>query len=190
MSVVADAKAVAKLTLPELRIALRARGLSPAGARATLVERLLAGLQMGCEPVVVVAPQHASGCGSEALSASYARADGGLPEDGGFTGKARFAGEAAPDGVGVLLTRPPDGAPPPSPGPAPAALSAPAVAQAASSVFEEEGAVPVGGEGVQAAHVHVPHPSRVKDLAGHGIFTPIPQPVVPWSDLKKARPLA
>ena len=38
----ADAKAVAALTVHELRIALRSRGLSPAGSRATLVERLLA----------------------------------------------------------------------------------------------------------------------------------------------------
>ena len=173
-AVPADAKAVAGMTVAELRIALRERGLSPAGARATLVERLLAGLEAGAAPVMVPLHEHSSGIGSSALSAAYARADGqveGPPVH-------RGAGPPPPSHeLQALLEGDASGPPPPPPPP----LSDAARAMQASHIQILGDAPPEADEESAGRRAD---PRRVADLAGQGIFTPAAMESAPWSALK------
>jgi hypothetical protein len=172
----ADAKAVAGLTVAELRIALRERGLSPAGARATLVERLLTGLQGGVEPLLVTAHEHSSGVGSGALSAAYARADGQV--DGPPV--VRGAGAPPPSGeLQALLEGDDTFGPPPA---APPPMSEGARANLASHIQilgDEPSAADADAEAGRRAD-----PRRVADLQGQGIFTAAAPESAPWSALK------
>ena len=169
----ADAKAVAAMTVSELRVALRARGMSPAGSRVTLVERLVAGLAAGAEPVLVPAHDTPSGVGSSALSAADARADGLLPE----APVQRGAGPPVIDNnMAAVLSD--DAAPLPV---AVAPLSDAARAQLASHILGD--AADDGGDSVATRKAD---PRRVADMSGCDIFaTPAPE-TTPWSALKAA----
>ncbi len=182
-AVPADPKAVAGMTLPELRIALRARGLSPAGARATLVERLISGLDGGAEPVLLPAHDNPSGVGSSTLSAIDARADGLLLD----VPVQRGAGPPAIDNdMGALLS---DDAPPV---PLPVLhMSDAARAQLTSHISmssdaaADGDAAPSPGAGHPGGGRKV-DPKRQADIAGHDIFAVPPVETTPWSALKAA----
>ena len=184
----ADAKAVAALTVHELRIALRSRGLSPAGSRATLVERLLAGLASGAAPVVVTSKEYNAGLDSTQLALAYARSEGApLPEGTGREGpgaamahamhdsshvaRALAGGEAGDGGVdgdeGLV-----------SPG---RRVNEAALAQMAShwSLAGDGDSAPDGEAAPKAAH-----PRRLADSAGHDVFTPEEQVTKEWLPLK------
>ena len=174
-AVPADAKAVAAMTVAELRIALRERGFSPAGARATLVERLLAGLEGGAEPVMVPLHEHSSGIGSSALSAAYARADGQVVDGPPVH---RGAGPPPPSHeLQALLEGDASGPPPPPPPP----MSEAARAMQASHIQILGDAPP---ESDADSAVRRVDPRRMADLAGQGIFTPAAIESAPWSALK------
>ena len=171
-AVPADAKALAGLTVAELRVALRERGLSPAGAHATLVERLLAGLQAGAPPVLVAAHEHSSGIGSSALSAAYARADVQVTDGPPVV---RGAGPPPPSHeLQALLEGAAASGPPPAP---PPPMSEGARANLASHILGEEG-------GEEEAPGRRADPRHVAALAGQGIFTPAAVESAPWSALK------
>lgn len=170
----ADAKACAALTLPELRLALRARGLSPAGARATLIERLVTGLQdAATAPLLLPSHEHASGVGSGALSAAYARADG-LVSDAPVH---RGAGAPPERGDVAALVR---GAAPSGPEPPPPHVSDAARAQLASHVLGSDDAAEEATQGRAA------DPRRVADMQGCDIFTVGLADAAPWSAHKAA----
>ncbi len=177
----ADAKAVAGMMISELRIALRARGLSPAGAHATLVERLLAGIAAGSPPVMLPDTERPGGCGSGVLSAAYARAAGGLPtpEEAAAHAASQPAPPAIDNNLGALLS---DDAPPPPVVITP--LSDAARAQLTSHVAMGEG----GAE--DDASAEAPHrkvdPRRVADMNGCDIFASPAPDTVPWSAGKAA----
>jgi hypothetical protein len=181
-AVPADPKAVAGMTLPELRIALRARGLSPAGARATLVERLISGLDGGAEPVLLPAHDNPSGVGSSTLSAIDARADGLLLD----APVHRGAGPPAIDNeMSALLS---DDAPPV---PVPVVhMSDAARAQLTSHISMSSDAAADGDAPSPGAPAHATgrkvDPKRQADIAGHDIFAVPPVETTPWSELKKA----
>jgi hypothetical protein len=177
VDVQADAKAVSSMTVPELRTALRSRGLSPAGSRATLVERLLVGLATGAAPVVVASKEYNAGLDSTQLGLAYARSEGApLPEgavrdrpgaamahamhDSSHIARALSGGDPSGDGTedgeeGLV-----------SPG---RRVNEAALAQMAShwSLAGQGG----DGDGAAAAP-KAPHPRRAADAAGHDVFTP------------------
>jgi len=164
----ATAKSLSQLTQAELRTALRSRGLSPAGCKATLEERLLAALRAGAPPLLLPTKQFASGLASGTLSAAYARADGA----GDDSAQARK--DAASSGVAAVL----GGAAAEEAAPAPRA-SAAALAQRASHILG-------GGEEEEAAARGVKaNARRATDSAGNSVFTPALPPAGPgWSALK------
>jgi hypothetical protein len=190
VDVQADAKAVASMTVPELRTALRSRGLSPAGSRATLVERLLAGLATGAAPVVVASKEYNAGLDSTQLGLAYARSEGApLPEgvgrdrpgaamahamhDSSHIARALSGGDPSGDGTedgeeGLV-----------SPG---RRVNEAALAQMASH-WSLAGEGPGEGDGAAAAP-KAPHPRRAADAAGHDVFTPEEQVTKEWLPLK------
>jgi hypothetical protein len=174
----ADPKAVAGMTLPELRLALRARGLSPAGARATLVERLVLGLAEGAEPVMLPSTDNPSGLGSSSLSAAYARADGLILE------APVHRGAGPPDinnHMGDVLS---DEAPPVALPVVPMSEGARAMATSHVNMSSEASGDGEGAEGTPVGRKV--DPRRVADNQGCDIFGVPPPDTTPWSALKSA----
>ena len=192
VDVQADAKAVSSMTVPELRTALRSRGLSPAGSRATLVERLLVGLATGAAPVLVSSKEYNAGLDSTQLALAYARSEGApLPEgvvregpgaamahamyDSSHVARALAGGDPSGDGdadgeEGLV-----------SPG---RRVNEAALAQMASH-WSLAGDGGEGGDGDGSASVpKAPHPRRAADAAGHDVFTPEEQVTKEWLPLK------
>ncbi len=172
-----DRKTVTGMTIHELRIALRARGLSPAGAHATLVERLLAGLAEGATPLLLPHKEFNAGVDSSYLAVAYARADGALSDTPVHRGGAMPPAVLAGGGVAAVLAGDAAGeaAPPPSPG---HTLCEAALAQMASHIsFSADDSA--SDEPARAVH-----PRRAADLAGNSVFTPAAPEHGTWSELK------
>jgi len=178
--VVADPKTIAAMTLPELRVALRSRGLSPAGAHATLVERMVAGLQQsGTEPLLLPTKDWSSGVDSSALAAAYARADGALAETPVHRGQG--APEPSTQLAHLLANQPvPEDE---DTQPAAHAVCEAALAQLASHIsFGEGGEAPQ--EGPASATARGAHPRRLAEAAGNSLFTAAQDEHGSWSELK------
>lgn len=174
-SAAATAKSVSRLSVAELRVELRSRGLSPAGGKETLEERLLAGLALGSTQLLLPTKAYPSGLQSSTLAAAYARADGNLN-----------LGEAAPHaprkdaqsgGMAAVLGGERGASPPPAHPPCAASR-----AQLASHILN----APMEADARPAAGVRMSE-RRARDSAGSALFTPAPAPSGPaWSVLKAA----
>ena len=174
-SAAATAKSVSRLTVGELRVELRSRGLSPAGGKETLEERLLAGLALGSTQLLLPTKSYPSGLQSSTLAASYARADGHMAEAARPHSQRKDSQSA---GMAAVLGGERGASPPPAHPPCAATL-----AQLASHVLNSAAAEPAARP---AAGVRMSD-RRARDSAGSALFTPAPPPSGPaWSVLKAA----
>lgn len=189
----ADAKTLSAMTVHELRIALRARGLSPAGSKVTLVDRLLAGIAAGVTPLMVSSKQYNAGLDSTQLSVAYARSEGApLPE--GVASLARASSCAMHSSHHVAAALNADAAAVAGNGDAgddATALVSPsgrrvneaALAQMAShfSLSSDDAAAAAGDDSHGGlGPVKAAHPRRLADGAGHNVFTPEAQSTKQW----------